>query len=345
MRILFQTYSLAFQAPGGGERVILELRAALQSLGHEVDLFSPWKQDPEDYQLVHYFSVLESDAWCHHKKAFRTLPLFVTPTLYLDLTLRNRIHFAREKLTATLGLAGPRNLYRNMAFADHYFPTTEYEETCLKKYFGIPSSRLSVMPNGVGEHFYSGDAALFRDFSGVKGPFVLHVGRFHPVKEQETLIRALKGTGIQCVFIGDRDKSHPEYLDFCLSQAKESSTNNFHFFPAFAHEDPRFSSALSAAALFAFPSRFETFGLAPLEAALAGCPLLLSDRMADKAVFGKAATFLPPGDHALWKEEILKQMTSPARLTESLRAALRDRYSWKKIASEVLSVYSRYTGV
>lgn len=52
------------------------------------------------------------------------------------------------------------------------------------------------------------------------------------------------------------------------------------------------------AAIYALPARYEPFGLTPLEAALAGCALVLGDIPSLREVWGDAALFVDPYDRA-----------------------------------------------
>lgn len=56
---------------------------------------------------------------------------------------------------------------------------------------------------------------------------------------------------------------------------------------------------LSYASIFALPARYEPFGLLPLEAALAGCALVLGDIPSLREVWGEAALFVPPDQPAV----------------------------------------------
>jgi glycogen(starch) synthase len=53
---------------------------------------------------------------------------------------------------------------------------------------------------------------------------------------------------------------------------------------------------LLRASVFAAPARYEPFGLAALEAALAGCALVLGDIASYREVWGDAATYVDPDD-------------------------------------------------
>lgn len=54
--------------------------------------------------------------------------------------------------------------------------------------------------------------------------------------------------------------------------------------------------AYSRTAIYALPARYEPFGLTPLEAALAGCALVLGDIPTLREVWGETATFVNPND-------------------------------------------------
>jgi glycosyltransferase involved in cell wall biosynthesis len=61
-------------------------------------------------------------------------------------------------------------------------------------------------------------------------------------------------------------------------------------------EEPVIAGCLSARPVFVSAARYEPFGLAVLEAALAGCPLILSDIPTFRELWDGAAVFVQPGD-------------------------------------------------
>jgi glycosyltransferase involved in cell wall biosynthesis len=63
-------------------------------------------------------------------------------------------------------------------------------------------------------------------------------------------------------------------------------------------EEPELARWLGRAAIFAHPARYEPFGLAVLEAALAGCALVLGDVPSLRSLWDGAAAFVPPRDAA-----------------------------------------------
>ena len=61
------------------------------------------------------------------------------------------------------------------------------------------------------------------------------------------------------------------------------------------HDDPLLASAYAAARVFALPSWFETPGLAALEAALAGCAVVITPFGSTREYFGELVEYARPG--------------------------------------------------
>jgi glycosyltransferase involved in cell wall biosynthesis len=82
---------------------------------------------------------------------------------------------------------------------------------------------------------------------------------------------------------------------------------------------PELAQWLRRASIYALPARYEPFGLSVLEAALAGCALVLGDIGSLREVWGSAALFIPPDD--------------PEQLAEALNRLSRDRQLRTRLAS------------
>ena len=64
-------------------------------------------------------------------------------------------------------------------------------------------------------------------------------------------------------------------------------------------DTPSLSVWMRRASIYALPARYEPFGLSALEAALAGCALVLGDIRSLREVWGDAALYVPPDNAAL----------------------------------------------
>ncbi|HEV7519303.1 MAG TPA: glycosyltransferase family 4 protein [Thermoanaerobaculia bacterium] len=88
---------------------------------------------------------------------------------------------------------------------------------------------------------------------------------------------------------------------------------------------PRAMAAwLGRAAIYALPARYEPFGLSALEAALAGCVLVLGDIPSLREVWRNRAVFVPPADPEALRTALLSLIESPDR-RNALAAGARAR--------------------
>jgi len=103
---------------------------------------------------------------------------------------------------------------------------------------------------------------------------------------------------------------------------------------------------LQRAAIYALPARYEPFGLTVLEAALAGCALLLGDIPSLREVWGDAAWYVTPDDHSRLRERLSQLIRDGALRTElAARAAeAAARLSPESTAQGYLSLYCKLTG-
>ena len=102
----------------------------------------------------------------------------------------------------------------------------------------------------------------------------------------------------------------------------------------------------AAATLFAFPSRYEGFGLGPLEAMACGTPVLASDASSLPEVVGEAGLLLPPDDPAAWSEALRRLLDDPG-LADRMRAAGLARaaeFTWVRTARRTRAVYASLLG-
>lgn len=99
---------------------------------------------------------------------------------------------------------------------------------------------------------------------------------------------------------------------------------------------------LAAAAIYALPARYEPFGLSVLEAALCECALVLGDIPSLREVWGPAALYVAPSDHARLRETLCRLIQEPAQRSR-LGAAARARalhFSPGRMAQSCLAAYA-----
>ncbi len=90
-----------------------------------------------------------------------------------------------------------------------------------------------------------------------------------------------------------------------------------------------------------FPSRYEGFGLPPLEAMACGVPVVVADASSLPEVVGDVGLLFPPGDAAALAAH-LERLGKDDELRTTLAAAGRERaatFTWRRAAEQTLSVY------
>jgi glycogen synthase len=99
---------------------------------------------------------------------------------------------------------------------------------------------------------------------------------------------------------------------------------------------------LARASIFVLPARYEPFGLGPLEAALAGCALVLGDIPTLREVWGDAAVYVNPEDGGALADAIERLIANPAaRTARANRCRARAlTYSVERMAAAYVSVYA-----
>jgi glycosyltransferase involved in cell wall biosynthesis len=101
------------------------------------------------------------------------------------------------------------------------------------------------------------------------------------------------------------------------------------------------------AAIFAAPAIYEPFGLTVLEAAIAGCALVLADIPSFRELWDGAALFVDPRDEVAL-EATLARVISDAPLRHALQrraVSHAERYSIDAMCTAYCSVYEEMTGI
>ncbi len=105
--------------------------------------------------------------------------------------------------------------------------------------------------------------------------------------------------------------------------------------------EPVFFELMRRATVFAFPSRYEGFGLPPLEAMLMGTPAIVSTMGATPEVCGEGALAVGPDDADGLADAMDRLLHSDPERRRWADAGRRQaaRFTWARVAEETLSVY------
>lgn len=192
-----------------------------------------------------------------------------------------------------------------------------------------------VIPNGVNLDEFD---------QGTDEGYVLTAGRLVEQKGLDTLVRAYAAAapslgGRKLVLAGDGpERGRLESLAGSLGL-----NGNVVFLGSVGRD--RVAELLRGADVFAFPSRYEAFGVALLEAMAAGVPVVAARAggIPEFAVDGENALLVPPDDeHAL--AAALTRLAGDKELAGRLAVGARaqaERHAWETVAARYESVYRR----
>lgn len=212
-----------------------------------------------------------------------------------------------------------------------------------------PSAPVVVAPHGVDRSRYrpaADDATRERDLAalaavGVEPPFVAFVGTLEPRKNVPGLIAAFSSIAARqpdlSLVIAGRHGWGAAEVDRAV--AGSGLADRIHLL-GYAHPD-LLPALYREAAVVAYPSHAEGFGLPALEALACGAPLVTTTGTPMADVAGDAAVLVPPGDDEALADAVERVLIEP-RLADGLRAAgprVAGRYSWGVCARAHLDAY------
>ncbi len=245
-----------------------------------------------------------------------------------DLAIyRNRKWFPARQPLSTRWIV-PRSVLR----ADVVIAVSESTAADIVDIFGIPRSRIEVVPHGVATSFTpmgTEDLAAARARLGLPDRFILCVGTIQPRKNLETLLEA---------WAMMRDRPDLVVVGAWGWQYESVRERMGRLGPGLHHIEGLDPADLPAvynlARVLAHPAWYEGFGLPPLEAMACGTPVVVSDRSSLPEVVGDAGIVVAADQPEAWRKA-LERVLDDAELAADLRhrGILRAaQFSWSRAA-------------
>lgn len=215
----------------------------------------------------------------------------------------------------------------------------------LVRWCGVPRGRIAVVPNGgverAGEVEVARREAARRRYAEGQ-PFLLAVGSLHAKKNLPVLVHAfarLRSEGFPHLLLlaGPAGWGEAAVAEAARAAGVEWAVRRTGYL---AEDD--LQALYAAAAVLAHPSRYEGFGLPPLEAMAHGTPVVAAAAGSIPEVVGDAALLVPPDDPAALAAALRQVLTEPG-LRAGLVARGRARaahFSWERAARVTLDVYA-----
>jgi len=228
---------------------------------------------------------------------------------------------------------------------------SEFTKQDLVQQLNVSPEKIKVIYNGLSTlplnspYDFKADRDILLRYN-IKTPYWLYVGSAYPHKNLEWLVQLFikwseQHTGYQLVLVGEHDYFYERLIKFIVDLSERQRVGDI-ICPGFV-PDESLAALYRQAAVYVFPSRYEGFGLPPLEAMSYGCPVLASDSSCLPEILGPAAVYFKDNDmeSALTAmEKILRNENYRQRFIVLGFEQIK-KYNWDNCAQETLKIYQQ----
>jgi glycosyltransferase involved in cell wall biosynthesis len=286
----------------------------------------------EEYDLIHNMCQYPITA-PRNKKSIITI-FDLIPILYPELVTPIYAWQSRNLLPKIL-----RKTDRILAISEHT------KKDLITRYH-IPSNRIDVTHLGVSDHFKPCNPQIvqqFKDKNRLLSPYILFVGALEPKKNIPALIKAFslclkQMPDLSLVLAGKPSWKYEEIFSLIQILHLEKKVRILNFVP---YDD--LPLLYSGAEVFVFPSRYEGFGLPPLEAMKCGTPVIVSDRSSLPEIIGGQGLTVDPDDIQGLCDLILKVIGDLEFRDELQEYYLKraEQFTWENCIEKTIQSYER----
>lgn len=284
----------------------------------------------------------------YHAVSNFNLPLQRTPGVPYVLTVHDLVPLLLpETVSARFRWQFRLWLARSLGVADRVICVSETARQSLLERFDVAPRKLHVVHHGADhvDRVPAPDATTVKwlDALGLDRPWVLYAGALDARKNVELVLRALErlhdgGQRATLVLAGQRwFGAGAIEQEISRLKARGLDVRALGYLP-----DPVFYALMRRASVFVFPSRYEGFGLPPLEAMRLGVPTIVSTEGSLPEVCGDGAFQVKPDDVASLAEVLGRWLGS-----ERERAAWGQKglsraaqFSWAQTARVTSAIYA-----
>jgi glycosyltransferase involved in cell wall biosynthesis len=216
----------------------------------------------------------------------------------------------------------------------------------LVRLLGLPAAKVDVALPGLASALRplpADQVEAFRVRRGLPERFILYLGTLEPRKNLAALLEAFARLrpghpDLSLVLAGARGWWYADLFRQVEALGLSSAVS----FPGYVPED-ELPLWYNAAAVFAYPSSYEGFGLPVAEALACGRPVVTSAVSSLPEAGGDAAHLVPPGDSAALAQALAQALVPDVeRAARGLAHAA--RFTWAGAAAQTAASYRRALG-
>lgn len=344
MKVLFNCNNSTFQAPGGGEVLLLKTKEFLVKKNIKIKLFDQWNDKLQDYDILHNFG-LSNNCYDLINAAYnKKVPIFITPVyswpslrfaLRSGATLKHKLKLSGYSiLHGTPIINKLTHANKMLRMANVILTDSKAEKNVLLKTYGLSDKKFRIAPYGVDKRFFNSNEKEFVKKYDIND-FLLYTGRIEPRKNVLTLIRIVNKLNLPLVIIGGKNYQGGDYY---YNLCKKTAKKNVHFIDMINHESSLLASAYATARAVVLPSWLENPGLSVLEGGLAGANVLVTSRGSAKEYFKDYAFYVNPFNNKDIERKII--MVYKKEKDKELALHIKKNFIWETVTSKIAKYYN-----
>lgn len=362
MRILFQSRTNLFNAPGGDYIQMLKTKEFLEKEGIQVDISLEFEPNLDNYDVVHLFNLMEPQdiylQMLNAKKQNKKIVLSTIYGLYTEFERKARgglfqkaanylspyqigyikvivKHFYEKRFHKGVKFMIRKGYYGMMKEivdnTDVFLPNSESEMKRVAKEFRLKNYKYVNVPNAIDKSVFTTENQQTTNKYSEYKDCILCAARIEGRKSTLNLVRAVKNTNYKLVLVGKESQNQKQYVE----QVRQEAGDNVFFLGAIPHQDLK--QLYQVAKVHALVSWMETPGLSSLEAAVMDCNVVITKKGDTEDYFEDYAFYCEPDDVNSIKQAIDKAFSFP--VNPELKQKILQNYTWEKTAEMTKKAY------
>lgn len=311
---------------------------------YSFDLHQALAKNAKDFDLIHITSVFlsASTLGAYYAKKFKK-PYIISPR---GNFMQEPLKFRSLKKKIYVNLIEKRNLTGASAI---HFTVEKEKEDYLK--LGLPLKKAVIVPNSIdienGISIISGDFRKKNEISE-DAKIIIFMGRLHKIKGLDTLIPAFaevvkKEPKAVLVIVGPDERNYKKEIELEIGNRKLEINKNVVFTGILMGDNKKM--VYKESDVFVLPSYSENFGMAVVEAMVAGLPVVITKGVGiAKEVEAAGAGLVVEKDVDQVSEAILKILNNPdlaKKMGEAGRKLVEAEFSSEKVAEKWIREYDK----
>ncbi|MBM1105258.1 glycosyltransferase family 4 protein [Aurantibacter crassamenti] len=365
MKVLFQSRSNLYSAPGGDTTQIEKTKEYLEKLGVEVDISIELEPDLTGYDIVHLFNLMDPQELYmqikHAKKHNKKVALSTIYGLYTEFERKARGGFAQKvaNVLSPYTINYIKTFLRHlkdgrmnkgvyyMLFRGYYrlakkvteevdvfLPNSLSEMKRVAGEYKLENYNFVVVPNAVDTKLFNPATVSEDSIEEAMLKYkdcILSVARIEGRKSTLNLIKAV-GNRYPLVLIGNETKNDPAFTN----AVHETAGDNVYFTGPIPHH--KLPIYYKLAKVHALISWMETPGLSSLEAAAMETNIVITEKGDTRDYFEDYAYYCEPDDVDSISKAIDTAYSKP--FDNGLKDKILKEYVWEETARKTLEGYN-----